>query len=59
MDEAADPKENYDEFDGIESDEHELDAGDYDLEMDQEPEHEDQRGRKDPRKRYRRFDGIR
>ena len=59
MDEAADPKENYDEFDGIESDEPELDAGDYDPETDQKPEHEDKGGRKDPRKRYRRFDGIR
>jgi hypothetical protein len=58
VDEIVDPKENHDEFDGIESDEPELDADDYDRETDPEPERDDQRERSDPRKRYRRFNGI-
>ena len=53
-----DSRENYDEFDGIDCDEPELDPDDSDPDTDPEPERDDQRERRDPRKRYRRFDGI-
>ena len=58
MDELADPKENYDEFDGIESDEPDLDVDDYDADTDPDPERDDRGKHGDPRKGYRRFDGI-
>ncbi len=50
MDELADPTENYDEFDGIECDEPELDTDDYAAERSPEQERDDQREREDPRK---------